>query len=61
MKRRISRQFRPTMSPVLDQLESRQLLSTGFQVVPSVSGLGCDRASAIDYATFLGFFFPEPA
>jgi hypothetical protein len=39
MKRRISRRFQPTMSPGLDQLESRQLLSTGFQVVPSVSGL----------------------
>ena len=23
--------------------------------------VGCDRASAIDYAAFLGFFFPEPS
>ena len=27
----------------------------------AVSQTGCDRASAIDYATFLGFFFSEPA
>ncbi len=35
MKRRISRRFRPTMTGELDQLESRQLLSSGFQVVSS--------------------------
>ena len=47
MKRRISRRFRPTMTPGLDQLESRQLLSSGFQVVTSVSGSTLNAVSAI--------------
>jgi hypothetical protein len=31
------------------------------QVPPQPSGKGCDRASAIDYAAFLGFFSAEPS
>jgi hypothetical protein len=42
MKRRISRRFRPTMTPGLDPLESRQLLSSGFQVVASPTVAGSD-------------------
>ena len=49
MKRRISRRFQPTMTPGLDRLESRQLLSTGFQVVssPTVTGSGLNAISAV--------------
>ena len=49
MKRRISRRFRPTMTPGLDQLESRQLLSSGFQVVssPTVAGSDFTAVSAV--------------
>jgi hypothetical protein len=47
MKRRISRRFRPTMTSSLDQLESRQLLTTGFQLVTSVSGLTPAAVAAI--------------
>ncbi len=49
MKRRISRRFQPTMTPGLDQLESRQLLSSGFQVVssPTVTGSGFNAVSAV--------------
>ena len=43
MKRRISRRFRPTMTPGLDQLESRQLLSSGFQAVISPPSRGWAR------------------
>ena len=46
MNRRTSRRFRPTMTPGLDQLETRQLLS-GFQVVTSVSGLTPAAVAAI--------------
>ncbi|MGO9913281.1 MAG: beta strand repeat-containing protein [Isosphaeraceae bacterium] len=49
MKRRISRRFQPTMTLGLDQLESRQLLSSGFQVVPSpaVTGSTLSAVSAV--------------
>ena len=49
MKRRISRRFRPAMTSGLDQLESRQLLSSGFQVVtsPTVSGASLDAVTAV--------------
>ena len=49
MKRRISRRFQPTMTPGLDQLESRQLLSSGFQVVssPTVTGSDFSAVSAV--------------
>ncbi len=49
MKRRISRRFRPTMTPGLDQLESRQLLSSGFQVVssPTIAASGLNAVSAV--------------
>jgi hypothetical protein len=49
MKRRISRRFRPTMTGELDQLESRQLLSSGFQVVssPTITGSGLSAVSAV--------------
>jgi hypothetical protein len=49
MKRRISRRFRPTLTPGVDQLESRQLLSSGFQVVtsPTVSGASLNAVSAV--------------
>ena len=49
MKRRISRRFRPTMTPGLDQLESRQLLSSGFQVVssPTIAGSSLNAVSAV--------------
>ena len=49
MKRRISRRFRPTMTSGLVELESRQLLSSGFQVVtsPTVSGAGLEAVSAV--------------
>ena len=49
MKRRISRRFQPTMTPGLDQLESRQLLSSGFQVVtsPTVTGSDLSAVSAV--------------
>ena len=49
MKRRISRRFQPTMTPGLDQLESRQLLSSGFAVVssPTVTGSGLNAVSAV--------------
>jgi hypothetical protein len=49
MKRRISRRFQPTMTPGLDQLESRQLLSSGFQVVtsPTIAGSGLNAVSAV--------------
>jgi hypothetical protein len=48
MTRRISRRHRPTMTPGLDQLESRQLL-TGFQVVssPTIAGAGLNAVSAV--------------
>ena len=45
MKRRISRRFQPTMAPGLDQLESRQLLSSGFQVVSSPTITGSDLSA----------------
>ena len=49
MKRRTSRRFQPTMTPGLDQLESRQLLSSGFQVVtsPTVTGADLSAVSAV--------------
>ena len=49
MKRRISRRFQPTLTPGLDQLESRQLLSSGFQVVssPTVTGSNFSAVSAV--------------
>ena len=49
MKRRTSRRFQPTMTPGLDQLESRQLLSSGFQVVtsPTVTGSNLNAVSAV--------------
>jgi hypothetical protein len=49
MKRRVSRRFRPTMTAELDQLEPRQLLSSGFQVVssPTVSGASLNAVSAV--------------
>ena len=49
MKRRTSRRFQPTMTPGLDQLESRQLLSSGFQVVtsPTVTGAALSAVSAV--------------
>ena len=49
MKRRISRRFQPTMTPGLDQLESRQLLSSGFQVVtsPAVTRSTLSAVSAV--------------
>ena len=49
MKRRTSRRFQPTMTPGLDQLESRQLLSSGFQVVtsPAVTGASLSAVSAV--------------
>jgi hypothetical protein len=49
MKRRISRRFRPAISPRLDQLASRQLLSTGFQVAtsPAVDGSNLDAIAAV--------------
>jgi hypothetical protein len=47
MNRRISRRFRPMMIPGLDQLETRQLLATGFQLVTSVSGLTPNAVAAI--------------
>ena len=49
MKRRNSRRFRPTMTGELDQLESRQLLSSGFQVVssPTITGSGLNAVAAV--------------
>ncbi len=49
MKRSICRRFRPTMTAELDQLESRQLLSSGFQVVssPTISGASLNAVSAV--------------
>jgi hypothetical protein len=47
MKRRISRRFQPTMTPGLDPLESRQLLSTGFQVVSSPTAAGLNAVAAV--------------
>jgi hypothetical protein len=49
MKRRISRRFQPTMTPEIDRLESRQLLSSGFTVVssPTVTGSGLSAVSAV--------------
>ncbi len=49
MKRRTSRRFRPTMNPGLDPLESRQLLSSGFQAVssPTIAGSGLSAVSAV--------------
>jgi hypothetical protein len=49
MKRRISRRFQPALTPGLDQLESRQLLSSGFQVVssPTVTGSNLSAVSAV--------------
>ena len=49
MKRRTSRRFQPTMTQQLDQLESRQLLSSGFQVVtsPTVSGASLNAVTAV--------------
>jgi hypothetical protein len=49
MRRRISRRFRPTLTPGLDPLESRQLLSSGFQVVtsPTVAGSDFTAVSAV--------------
>ena len=49
MKRRTSRRFQPTLTPGLDQLESRQLLSSGFQVVtsPTVTGATLNAVSAV--------------
>ena len=49
MKRRTSRRFRPTLTLGLDQLESRQLLSSGLQVVtsPTVTGATLNAVSAV--------------
>ena len=49
MQRRISRRFQPTMTAGLDQLESRQLLSSGFQVVtsPAETGSSLSAVSAV--------------
>ena len=49
MKRRVSRRFQPTLTPGIDQLESRQLLSSGFQVVtsPTVAGSSFSAVSAV--------------
>ena len=49
MRRRISRRFQPTLTPGLDQLESRQLLSSGFQVVssPAISGSNLTAVAAV--------------
>jgi hypothetical protein len=49
MKRRILRRFRPTLTPGLDHLESRQLLSSGFEVAtsPTVSGSSLSAVSAV--------------
>jgi hypothetical protein len=49
MKRRTSRRLRPAISPELDQLESRELLSTGFQVAtrPTVAGGGLSAVPAV--------------
>jgi hypothetical protein len=49
MKHRTSRRFRPTLTAGIDPLESRQLLSSGFQVVtsPTVSGSSLNSVSAV--------------
>ena len=47
MKRKNSRRSRPTMTPGLDQLASRQLLSTGFQVATSPAVAGLNAVAAV--------------
>jgi hypothetical protein len=47
MNRKISRRFRPTMTPEFDQLESRGHLSTGFQVATSPTAAGLNAVAAV--------------